>query len=148
MRGEWDKWVHGTTSEDEVNKDTNDKGGWKQASTTRRKSAKKRRFNPAVATRKSYRMAMKVSGDNMGKAGVTANTGTFQNVINSFTILNSCDNYDLEELASCCDISLGEDRGEVQEVISAMKLEELARAAIAEAEHRLRTEKSGWNTCS
>ncbi|CAN6302031.1 unnamed protein product [Urochloa humidicola] len=112
---------------------------WKQTSSSRKKSIK-RRFCPAVAARKSAR----TGGKGFSKRGTTTipdNSGMFQASVNSFTILNTCDREDLENLATSCDIKLGENSKETLEIIEAMKLEEVARAEIAEANYRDKANK-------
>ena len=52
---------------------------------------------------------------------------------NSFAVLNSVDDDFLEKMAVDCDIILGGDNTESKASISAMKLEEISRATIAEA---------------
>jgi hypothetical protein len=60
---------------------------------------------------------------------------------NSFIVLNSYDNDDLEELANSCNIILGDNVEITHKTIEAIKLEELAIAAIAEARYKQCSEK-------
>jgi hypothetical protein len=59
---------------------------------------------------------------------------------NSFAILNFCEDDDLESIAKNCDIILGGCEEEITENINAIKLEETARAAVAEANYKHRQE--------
>jgi uncharacterized membrane protein YdfJ with MMPL/SSD domain len=91
-----------------------------------RKTPRKRRFQPVVAARKSSRIH-----DNLQQAGGTNIIST-----NAFTILNSCDDDVLEMIENDCDVRLGANREEIRESLGAMKLEEQARAALAEASYK------------
>jgi hypothetical protein len=62
--------------------------------------------------------------------------GTSSASLNSFTLLNSCNDDLLETIASCCDINLGEEDKVVHENLSVMKLEEVLRRVIAEANYK------------
>lgn len=115
-------------------KDDTDSEEWEQVTATRQKPSAKRRLYPAMAARKSSRINKKT--DQRG-----GNPGIFSATVNSFTILNSCENDDLAEIVSKCDIVLGNSRGEINETIDAMKLEELTRATLAEANYRVILEK-------
>lgn len=92
-----------------------------------------------MAVRKSSR-ASKEDYINIKDGGRTQNAGMLQTTLNSFTILNSCDNEELENIAKNCDIKLGGNIVESHEIIDSMKLEELARAALAEANYRSHSE--------
>ena len=54
---------------------------------------------------------------------------------NCFTILNSCDDDNLETIALKCDVRLGRSQSEIQNNITAMKMEEVTRAKLAEANY-------------
>jgi hypothetical protein len=60
---------------------------------------------------------------------------------NSFAVLNSIDDNHLNAFALDCDILLGENNNENASTLDAMKLEELARAAIAEANYNSHLEE-------
>ncbi|CAN6334410.1 unnamed protein product [Urochloa humidicola] len=101
---------------------------WERTRMSNQKKGK-RKFYPAIAARKSSRRGL-----------ATSNTFNNQGMINTnanpFTVLNSCNNETLEEIAISCDVILGENKEEIEEVLCAMKLEELVRAGIAEAQHK------------
>jgi hypothetical protein len=86
----------------------------------------KQKYHPTVASRRSAR-------------GGPATSTTFPGMINAnnnpFLVLDTFGDDDLVNLALDCDINLGENHVEVKETIEAMKLEEIARAAVAEALH-------------
>ncbi|CAN6292349.1 unnamed protein product [Urochloa humidicola] len=111
---------------------------WERALQSKRRTSKKRRFFPAVAARTSSR----VDGIKHRGAHMAVDPGASQTPLNSFTILNSCENEDLENIAISCDVSLGDSKVEIKETLDIMKLEELARAAIAEAKYRQRMEQA------
>jgi len=99
------------------------------------KRSKLQRFRLVVATRKCVRMAKKP------RSSIPAGITPSPHNNNSFTILNSCDDTYLEEIAEEWDICLGNNAEEVLETISTMKLEELARANLAEANYKCHLEK-------
>ncbi|CAO2194224.1 unnamed protein product [Urochloa humidicola] len=115
--------------------------GWESVKGTKQKTTK-RKFYPVVAARKSSRVR------EADKEGTTSSTcaGTSSSFSNNFSILNTCNDDDLEQLANDCDISLGADMAEIQETLSAMKIEEAARAALAEANYRYHMEQSLQNS--
>lgn len=127
-------------AEEEASRMEENKEAWKQAP-SRQKHSKKNGFYPAVTSRQSTRSTTGGEYASRKNSGERQSSGMFQATINSFTILNSCENDELEDIATLCDIKLGESSEEAGEIINAMKLEELARAAIAEAKHRDQTEK-------
>ncbi|CAN6222198.1 unnamed protein product [Urochloa humidicola] len=91
----------------------------------------KRKFYPTVAARKSSR------GAPMTTSGVVGDmAGTSNSCFNPFMILNACEDEILEEIAINCDVVLGESREEISDTLNAMKLEEMARAELAEANYR------------
>lgn len=104
----------------------------------RQKANTKRRLYLAMAARKSSRINK--NNDQLG-----GNAGMFPATINSFTILNSCENDNLHDIATKCDIVWGGggggNREEIHETLDGMKLEELTPAALAEANYRVMTEK-------
>jgi hypothetical protein len=55
---------------------------------------------------------------------------------NSFTVLDSYDDDELETIAANCDIVLGDSREETTENINAIRMEEKVRAALAEANYK------------
>jgi hypothetical protein len=89
-----------------------------------------RKFFPVVAARKSSR----------GRKTRQGGGGMHKIPPNSFAILNSCEDDDLELIAKNCDIILGGCDEEITENINAIKLEEIARAAAAEANYKYRQE--------
>ncbi|CAN6339652.1 unnamed protein product [Urochloa humidicola] len=97
----------------------------------------KRKFYPTVAARKSSRG--KSTPTRM--AITTESQGMLDTPSNSFSVLNSCSDDLLEEIAVNCDVILGTNREEVLETLSAMKLEEQARAALAEANYNRHLEE-------
>jgi hypothetical protein len=86
----------------------------------------KRKFQPVVAARKSSR----------NYKPLQENEGMYTTTVNKFAILNSCEDDMLETIANDCDVCLGSNKIEVRETVSAIKLEELARAAIAEVSYK------------
>lgn len=84
----------------------------------------KQKYHPTVASRRSAR-------------GGSATSTTFPGMINAnnnpFLVLDNYGGDDLEDLALDCDINLGKNHVEFKETLEAMKLEEIARAAVAEA---------------
>ncbi|CAO2177896.1 unnamed protein product [Urochloa humidicola] len=86
----------------------------------------KRKFYPTVAARKSAR------GSQASPMKSKGNT----DMPNPFSVLNSCSNEILEEIALNCDVVLGTNKEEITEALSAMRLEEQARAALAEANYK------------
>jgi hypothetical protein len=61
--------------------------------------------------------------------------------LNSFSILSSCEDDNLEYVAYNCGINLGVDNEILHENIAAIKLEEEARAALAESNYKMHREK-------
>ncbi|CAN6353196.1 unnamed protein product [Urochloa humidicola] len=68
-------------------------------------------------------------------------TGMIDPMHNPFTVLYTFEEEELEELAFNCGVQLGDNTTEIAETINAMKLEELARAALAEANYNQHREK-------
>lgn len=125
---------HASSVEDQVVIANKNQEVWEVVSTAK-KTQVKRKFQPAVAARQSSRNQKSFTTSTLG--GVSAIPGTSSTPSNSFEILNSCDNADLENIAMQCDLILGGgDTSETHEVLSAMKLEEKTRAALAEANYR------------
>jgi hypothetical protein len=91
-----------------------------------KKTLAKRRFQLVVVARKSFRTH---------KPPHEAE-GTHTILTNTFTVLNSCGDETLENIAHECDVRLGTSREEVRETLSAMKLAEQARAAVPEANYK------------
>jgi hypothetical protein len=89
-----------------------------------------RKFFPVVAARKSSK----------GRKAMQGSGGMHKILPNSFAILNSCEDDDLESIAKSCDIILGGCEEEIAENINAIKLEEIARVAVAEANYKHRQE--------
>jgi hypothetical protein len=89
-----------------------------------------RKFFPVVVARKSSR----------GRKAMQGSRGMHKIPPNSFAILNFCEDDDLESIAKNCDIILGGCEEEITENINAIKLEETARAAVAEANYKHRQE--------
>jgi hypothetical protein len=89
-----------------------------------------RKFFPVVAARKSSR----------GRKAMQRSGGMHKIPPNSFAILNSYEDDDLESIAKSCDIILGGCEEEIAENINAIKLEEIAKAAVAEANYKHRQE--------
>ena len=111
-------------------KDSTENANWEVVS-SQHKGVKKK-FFPVVATRKSFRVAGLHGGDTTsGRPADLSNSPPR----NSFTILNSCDDELLEEIASKCEVRLRNSPRESLESLSAMKLEEYARAKMAEANY-------------
>ncbi|CAN6166580.1 unnamed protein product [Urochloa humidicola] len=108
---------------------------WEVAGLSNQKTTK-RKFYPIVATRKSMR-----SSPSTSRLSFTGIQGTYEYPTNPFTILNDCDKDVLENIASDCDIILGGNEREISETLDAMKLEEVTRAALAEAHHRQNMEE-------
>lgn len=122
------------------------------------KTPRKRRFRPTIAARKSSRnnIGMRegqgtscfmsnpfnvLSNDDddledLLESGNASSVDTSNETSCNFTVINSCGNNILEEIAKKCDIDLGGDRGMVKSNIDAMKMEEVARAALAEVNYR------------
>lgn len=71
----------------------------------------------------------------------TMNPGMVLNPSNNFLILDSYEDTALEDIALDCDIKLGENHEEAVEILSAMKAEEQAREAVAEAIYRRKLEE-------
>jgi hypothetical protein len=84
----------------------------------------KRSFFPVVAAMKSAR-GRKPRGEGMCNIPV-----------NSFTVLNSYDDDELELIATNCDIVLGGVGKKISGNINAIQMEEIVRAAIAEANYK------------
>ena len=96
------------------------------------RSSKKRGSGvPIVAARKSGRLPQHPTIFSQASDNISSG----MNVIlgNSFSILNSMDDEFMEDFVVNCDIHLGGSEEEVLESLSAIKLEVMARAAIAEA---------------
>ena len=60
---------------------------------------------------------------------------------NSFVVLNSVDDSNLNTIALDCDVILGGNVEEQTFTLDAMKLEELSRAALAEANYKTHLEE-------
>jgi hypothetical protein len=101
-----------------------DKGG--------KKLPAKRRFQPIIAARKSLR----------NYKPLQENEGMYATSVNKFAILNSCEDEMLESISSDCDVCLGSNKVEVREAISAIKLEELASAEIAEVSYKHKAQEN------
>ena len=67
--------------------------------------------------------------------------GNFQSSSNCFEILNSCVDEDQENISLHCDVIWGVGKNEFYEVLSAMKLGEKVRAALAEANYEQHLEQ-------
>lgn len=128
------------TTENEEEGSKQDQEVWVQSRSTKQRHARKK-FCPAMAARQSTRNRKTGAANNKNQEEAQHSPGTFQTTLNSFAILNTCDIDDLETLALDYDISLGDNREEIYETISAMKIEEIARAKLAEANFRIQTEK-------
>lgn len=127
-----------STDEESIKRQTENEP-WVMAS-ARSRTNRKKKFCPSLAARKSARTSRGGDYTNKRMSQGSQDTGMSQPTINSFTVLNSCDDNGLENIALNCDIMLGENAEEAREIISAMKLEELARANIAEANYRSHTQ--------
>jgi hypothetical protein len=63
------------------------------------------------------------------------------NPSNAFLVLDTYEDDVLENIASECDIKLGENSDEAGSILSAMRAEEIARAAMAEAAYQKKMEE-------
>ncbi|CAL5084352.1 unnamed protein product [Urochloa decumbens] len=96
------------------------------------KRARTRKHNPVIADRRSERIYQQELGGGTTQAGLS---GTSSTNPNPFAVLNSLDDDFLENLALDCDIILGGEGEGIRQTLDAMRLEELARAALAEANY-------------
>ena len=96
------------------------------------KTPKRQHFRPVVAARKSTRISKPKSNTPTGI--------TLAPPINSFSVLNFCDDDYLVDIADSWDC-LGNNSVEIHETISAMKMEELARASLAGANFKRHLEE-------
>jgi hypothetical protein len=111
-----------------------------------------KRYKPAFAARQSTRVQTMVSfRSKLSQAHQEkgeAETGVPFASTNSFSILDSCDDDMLEEIASDCDIILGNNDKEIEETLNSIKLEEQLRVAMAEAKYILLAMRSRYSNMS
>ena len=100
---------------------------------------KHKRREPIRAARKNSRMAHKTAIP-LHQLSSTDMPGTSTTVNNSFAILNSMEDDELEEIAMNCDVTLGNSEDEIAETISAMQAEEMLRGVVAETNYKLHLE--------
>ena len=105
-------------------------------------SSKKKKYkfrpHPAVAVRKSARIS---PSDPVGRGDFSSIPGNNHPTPYGFAVLNTCEEDDLTNITLNCEIILGENKTEIDATISAMQLEELSRAALAEASYNFNLEK-------
>ena len=70
-----------------------------------------------------------------------SSTGTSLNSPNTFTVLDTRSDDDLDAIARDCNVILGKGDSEITSTLNAMRLEELARAALAESSYKAHLEE-------
>ncbi|RLN39097.1 hypothetical protein C2845_PM01G37090 [Panicum miliaceum] len=104
--------INSTILEEESDISAEENNGWQYTKSTRRALKRK---HPAVAARKSSRLLKEREGmlGDTSTRGATTDTaaGMSNELINSFAILNTVDDDQLEHLALDCDVSLGGESG-------------------------------------
>lgn len=116
----------------------NDYQGWQSPKS--RKSKKKKRKQVVVATRTSSRVprdGIPIANKTINRAKAKNNTTGSASSQNPFTALNNADTASLKEVILDIDIEVEN----VEEQIDIFRVEELARAAIAEANYKAYLEK-------
>lgn len=96
----------------------------------------KQKYHLVVAFRKSTRGA---------PASITTHSGMTSKPSNAILVLDTCEDNVLENIASDCDIKFGKSREEAKTILTAMRAEEIARAALAEAAHNKKREERLMN---
>lgn len=91
-----------------------DKEEWELTQNSKPKSCR-RKFYPVVAARKSTKTVPCRKSTN--QANQIDAPDMSNSTSNSFTILNSCGDDTLEDIAINCDVSLGRNRGEIQDTV-------------------------------
>jgi hypothetical protein len=76
-----------------------------------------------------------------GPNSTITHSGMASNPSNAFLVLDTYEDDVLENIASECDIKLGENSDEAGSILSAMRAEEIARAAMAEAAYQKKMEE-------